>query len=79
MNGNVPTLRLAPPPPPDATRADAVVSEPDGLALALLLVGLIPLIGFVLLGRWAAWELGAGAAMAAFALRQLVRSTRSTV
>ena len=69
-------LRIAP--PPDATRAATSNVERDGLAAALLLVGLVPLAGFALLGRWPSWELGAGAAMSLFALRQLVRTTHPT-
>jgi hypothetical protein len=38
----------------------------------LLLVGLFPLAGFALLGHWPTWELGAGTAVALFALRQLL-------
>lgn len=37
----------------------------------LLLIGLVPLAGLALLGRWPEWELGAGTAMALFAIRQL--------
>jgi hypothetical protein len=37
----------------------------------LLLLGLFPLVGFVILGHWPRWELGAGAAVALFALGQL--------
>jgi hypothetical protein len=43
----------------------------DGLAVMLLLIGLVPLAGLALLGRWPEWELGAGVAMSLFALRQL--------
>ena len=38
----------------------------------LLLLGLFPLAGFALLGRWPTWELGAGTAVTLFALRQLL-------
>jgi hypothetical protein len=44
----------------------------DGPTVMLLLVGLVPLTGFVLLGHWPTWELGAGTAVALFALRQLL-------
>jgi hypothetical protein len=37
----------------------------------LLLLGLFPLVGFVILGHWPGWELGAGTAVALFALGQL--------
>ena len=76
MIGHATRLRIAP--PPDATRAATSNVERDGLAAALLLVGLVPLAGFALLGRWPSWELGAGAAMSLFALRQLVRTTHPT-
>jgi uncharacterized membrane protein YqjE len=45
----------------------------DGLAVMLLLIGLVPLAGLVLLGRWPEWELGASVAMCLFALRQLAQ------
>jgi hypothetical protein len=38
----------------------------------LLLVGLLPLVGLVLLGHWPEWELGTGTAVALFALSQLL-------
>ena len=44
----------------------------DEATVMLLLVGLLPLVGFALLGRWPTWELGAGTAVALFALRQLL-------
>ena len=44
----------------------------DGTTVMLLLVGLFPLAGFVLLGHWPSWELGLGTAVALFALRQLL-------
>jgi hypothetical protein len=56
-------------PPPSAL-------ERDGLAAAILLVGLVPVAGLALLGHWPPWEVGAGAAMSLFALRQLVRPAR---
>jgi hypothetical protein len=43
----------------------------DGTTLMLLLLGLFPLAGFAILGHWPRWELGAGTAVALFALRQL--------
>ena len=45
----------------------------DGLAAMLLLIGLVPLAGLALIGRWPEWELGAGTAISLFALRQLTR------
>lgn len=50
-----------------------VLHDLDGPTAMLLLVGLIPLAGLALLGRWPAWELGAGTALASFALVQLTR------
>lgn len=50
----------------------ATGSDRDWLAFALLVVGLVPLAGFALLGRWPSWELGAGAALSLFGLRHLV-------
>jgi len=47
--------------------------EFDGMTLMLLLIGLVPLAGLSVLGRWPAWELGAGTGMALFALLQLAR------
>jgi hypothetical protein len=43
----------------------------DGMTVMLLLVGLVPLAGYALLGHWPDWELGAGTAVALFALRQM--------
>jgi hypothetical protein len=57
-------------------RSASSTLERDGLAAALLLVGLVPVAGLALLGHWPAWEVGAGAAMSLFALRQLVRPGR---
>lgn len=37
----------------------------------LLVVGLVPLLGLAVLGHWPEWELGAGTAVAAFAVSQL--------
>ena len=45
----------------------------DGLAVMLLLIGLVPLAGLALLGRWPEWELGAGVAISLFAIRQLAQ------
>jgi hypothetical protein len=47
--------------------------ELDGLTLMLLLIGLVPLAGLAVLGRWPEWELGAGTGLAFFALLQLAR------
>jgi hypothetical protein len=44
----------------------------DGTTVMLLLLGLFPLVGLAILGHWPRWELGAGTAVALFALRQLV-------
>lgn len=44
----------------------------DEATVMLLLVGLLPLVGFALLGHWPTWELGAGTAVTLFALRQLL-------
>ena len=38
----------------------------------LLVVGLVPLVGLAVLGHWPDWEVGAGTAVALFALRQLI-------
>jgi hypothetical protein len=46
--------------------------EWDGPTAMLFLVGLMPLVGLAVLGRWPQWELGAGAAVSLFALRQLL-------
>jgi len=46
----------------------------DGLAVLFLLIGLVPLAGLALIGRWPEWELGAGTALSLFALRQLTRA-----
>lgn len=43
----------------------------DGPTVMLFLLGLLPLLGRVLLGKWPEWELGAGTAISLFALRQL--------
>ncbi len=42
-------------------------TEFDGLALAVFLVGLVPLLGFAVTGRWSAGELGVGAVLALLA------------
>ena len=44
----------------------------DGPTVMLLVVGLVPLVGLVLLGDWPEWEVGAGTAVALFAFRQLL-------
>lgn len=44
----------------------------------LLLIGLVPLAGLALLGRWPEWELGAGVAMSLFAIRQLASADPGT-
>ena len=43
----------------------------DGATVMLLVIGLIPLVGFLMLGHWPRWELGAGAALILFALHEL--------
>ena len=42
--------------------------------MLFLLIGLVPLAGLALIGRWPEWELGAGTALSLFALRQLTRA-----
>jgi hypothetical protein len=66
-----PHLRLLAPARDDAP-GRAPPREWDGMAAALLVVGLVPHAGLALLGSWPRWELGAGTAMALFALRQLL-------
>jgi hypothetical protein len=48
-----------------------IVRHLDGTTVMLLLVGLFPLAGLALVGHWPSWELGAGTAVALFALWQL--------
>ena len=48
------------------------IRDLDGTTVMLLLVGTLPLVGLALLGDWPEWELGAGTAVALFALRQLI-------
>ena len=43
----------------------------DGTTLMLLLVGLFPVAGLGILGDWPRWEVGAGTAVALFALHEL--------
>lgn len=38
-----------------------------------LLIGLVPLAGLVVMGRWPEWEVGAGTAISLFAIRELTR------
>ena len=45
----------------------------DGLTVMFLLIGLVPLVGLAVLGRWPEWEVGAGTAMSLLALRELTR------
>jgi hypothetical protein len=71
MNGQTRRLRIVDPSQAIDRPAPSTL-ERDGLAAALLLVGLVPVAGLALLGHWPAWEVGAGAAMSLFALRQLV-------
>ena len=47
----------------------------DGLTVALLLVGLLPIAGLLLLGAWPSWEVGAGTAIALLAGHALVRGS----
>jgi hypothetical protein len=47
------------------------IRDLDGTTLFLLLLGLFPVVGFAILGHWPQWEVGAGTAVAVFALRQL--------
>jgi len=44
----------------------------DEATVLLLVVGLVPLAGLVLLGDWPRWELGAGTAVSLFALHELL-------
>jgi hypothetical protein len=44
----------------------------DGTAVLLLLLGLVPLVGLVLLGRWPSWETGLATVVVIFALRELL-------
>jgi len=46
---------------------------PDGPTVMFLLIGLVPLAGLVLMGRWPEWEVGAGTAISLFAIRELTR------
>jgi hypothetical protein len=81
MNGQTRRLRIVDPsqgvesPAPSTLERDEADEEQRGgeagLAAALFLVGLVPVAGLALLGHWPAWEVGAGAAMSLFALRQL--------
>jgi hypothetical protein len=48
------------------------IRDLDGTTVMLLLVGFLPLVGLALLGHWPEWEVGAGTAVALFALRQLL-------
>jgi hypothetical protein len=68
---HVPRLRIV-----SASKAAAppcaIGADRDWLAFTLLVVGLVPLAGLALLGRWPPWELGAGAALSLFGLRHLV-------
>jgi hypothetical protein len=75
MTVHGPRLRLVQN-PAGSDRNDPSALERDGLAAALMLVGLVPVAGLALLGHWPAWEVGAGAAMLLFALRQLVLPER---
>jgi hypothetical protein len=45
----------------------------DGLTVMFLLIGLVPLVGLAVMGRWPDWEVGAGTAMSLLALRELAR------
>jgi hypothetical protein len=71
VTARVPRLRIVPG-SKAAAPPSAIGAERDWLALALLAIGLVPLAGLVFLGRWPAWELGAGAALSLFGLRHLV-------
>lgn len=65
-----PSFRLVTPDHPAGGRR--APREWDAAAAMLLAVGLVPIMGRLLLGHWPTWELGAGTAMALFALRQLL-------
>lgn len=45
----------------------------DGVTVAILAVGLIPIVGFVVLGHWPQGDLGVGALLVLFAVVQLAR------
>lgn len=45
----------------------------DTMALLLLAIGLVPLLGFAVLGHWSATEMGAGVGLALVALSLLWR------
>lgn len=44
----------------------------DEATILILVVGLVPLVGLVLLGDWPRWEVGAGTAVSLFALHELL-------
>ena len=47
--------------------------ELDGVTVAILAVGLIPIVGFAVLGHWPQGDLGVGALFVLFAVVQLAR------
>jgi hypothetical protein len=53
-------------------RSAARTESWDEATILLLVVGLVPLVGLVLLGDWPRWEVGAGTAVSLFALHELV-------
>jgi hypothetical protein len=63
MTARSPRLRVVPPAP--AAEEERPARPLDGTAVFLLAVGLVPLVGFVLLGGWSEREMGAGLAIAA--------------
>jgi len=53
-------------------RMAAHIGRWDEATVLLLVVGLVPLMGLLLLGDWPRWELGAGTAVSLFALHELL-------
>jgi hypothetical protein len=53
-------------------RSAARTTSWDDATILLLVVGLVPLAGLLLLGDWPRWELGAGTAVSLFALHELL-------
>ena len=48
----------------------------DGVTVIILLAGLIPLVGYALLGHWPQWDLAVGVLFVLFASWQLARAAR---
>ena len=65
MTARTPRLRVV---PPALAAGDPPPARPlDGTALFLLAVGLLPVVGYALLGGWSEREMAAGLAIAALA------------